>query len=422
MTPDFLFINDDQSSIVQHKSKRVSNLIRVQARNYQIRKYPRKKDPQTLHIRRLFPKKLGNSTLEYNRSPNPSGSDEEGGIKGAENLPAKLDCEFHIAPSQNINPNFLQLRSEDRQLIRFYLLWNVPQAYSNLSCTKSWPKAIVRVAFNSELNALVLTCYIASMISYLSEPSTTPQQLCKLRQKVPRPAERLICSKSSFPWDSPSPQSSKSFGSSTLPIFPHTTEVSDPVTSACSCLSDVLEFWHDCQVSDTKKTSCSPKPATAITDCLKIDFQGNSTLHMLRSNTSQPAYFPMSINLAHLTQTALCALRTHLSTKNELSFGSTFASEFLFPVWCLFRASIFQGDKLAALAHGRFLRHLIYRPDGSKHSPSRLLEVIMEVDLQLRLSGLDNISCDGRLSALLVQSEERERRVILPWTTKAGLY
>lgn len=89
-------------------------------------------------------------------------------------------------------------------------------------------------------------------------------------------------------------------------------------------------------------------------------------------------------------------------------------SEFLFPVWCLFRAAILQGDEFAAAAHERFLRHLADKADGIKGVSPWLIRVILEVDLELGDSERSEDGEERSGAEILIESEIRERGVVNP--------
>lgn len=159
MTTPFLFINDGHLSPSQ-RAKEVSGLIRGHARKYRTRMPSRRK--HSTFSRR--PKEL-KTILPKNVDFTSSHHEEE---EEDEDFFADLHGIGDILSDQTLHYRMLQLDSETRRLIQFYLLWNDPQVHSSLAV--SWPKWIVFTAFNNELNLLVLPCY--SKHGLLSSPTS----------------------------------------------------------------------------------------------------------------------------------------------------------------------------------------------------------------------------------------------------------
>jgi hypothetical protein len=399
MTPPLLFINEDQISFVQH-NKGVSSLVRGHARRYGQRSHSRRKH-YTLATRTIYPKEFEPTVAKEEVILTPPHHDEE--TESGEDLFASFDRILDIVPGQILHYRMLQLDSEARQLIHFYLLWKVPGDISSLTSELSWPEWVVSAAFNNELYLLILPCYIASMVTYLSHAPISPQrELSTSNWKVWQPTFWPGVSES-FEWDSP-----RSSQSSASPLQSFVDHSPSPYSM------DPWENWQNYPMSEAIQTP--PTQISATQNCPELPSRHD--LPGLFSNLSQPVNddvcLPTAFDLASLTHSALAALQSRISSKNKAYFSPAFSSDLLFPVWCLFRAAIFQGDEFAAVSHERFLRQLIYRPDGSKYSSSRLVKVIIDVDLKLSLARQEISGGDKRSSALLVRSELRERMVVVP--------
>jgi hypothetical protein len=399
MAPPFLFINEDQISFIQ-QNKGVSSLVRGHARRYGQRSHSRRKH-YTLPTRTIYPKELEPTVAKEEVILTPPHHDEE--TEAGEDLFASFDRILDIVPGQILRYRMLQLDSEARQLIHFYLLWKVPDANSRLPSELSWPEWIVSAAFNNELHSLVLPCYIASMVSYLSQsPTGLQKELSKSNRQVWQPTFWPSVSESYFECDSP-----RSSQSSASPLHYRVDHSSSPYPM------DLWETWQNSPMSEVFQTPSTQTFATQN----GLEIAPQHDLPPLLSNPSQlvndGVCFPVAFDLAGLTHSALVALQSRLSTKNKSSFSTSFSSDLLLSVWCLFRAAIFQGDELAAVSHERFLRQLIYRPDGSKYFSSRLIKVIVDVDLKLSLARQEIGVGDKRSSALLVKSELRERTTMV---------
>jgi hypothetical protein len=130
---------------------------------------------------------------------------------------------------------------------------------------------------------------------------------------------------------------------------------------------------------------------------------------VLTSNSSIPPGCSYVSQLTHLTHQAVSTLKACLSTELNSS-PPTPLSDFLFPVWCLSRAAILQGDDFAADAHERFIRHLLSIADGAKGVAPWLLRVIIEVDLKFGNGELKNDAEGKGDSELIIESEMKERK------------
>ncbi|KAE9369252.1 hypothetical protein N431DRAFT_442933 [Stipitochalara longipes BDJ] len=402
MATSFLFINEDQLSYV-HRPRGVPSLVRGHARKYRGTRTDRhaRREHCFPSARIICPKEPGTS-VPKNQTISTSDHPEE--AESGPDVFANLHYTLDIVPSQNLHYRILQLNDETQRLINFYLLWNISQAHSRLPCALSWPKTIVTNAFNTELHSLVLPCYIASMVSYLSQKLARPQR------RTSRSNSQSIASE--FYFDSDSPQSSRSPASPPPSVMAQTAEpphFSFLPSSYPWNVSEISQTSHITRPSSARAFPTNrPTKKSSLTPALQHDLA-------LSRSLSHPSYsdhdtnLPIPSDLAQLTHLALEALQSRISGKNKSSFSSSLSSDLLFPVWCLFRAAVFQSDKFAAVSHQRFLRHLVYRPDGSKCSSSWLVNVIVEVDLNLRLNRREIDECDKGSSALLVMSELRER-------------
>ncbi|KAN0101579.1 hypothetical protein V8E51_012089 [Hyaloscypha variabilis] len=401
MATKFLFINEDQVSYV-HRPRGVPSLVRGHARKYRPNRIGRSAYRPS-STRKIWPRE-SESSITKDQMILPSEHGEE--TERRTDMLTGRHYTTGVNPSQPLHYRILQLDCQTRRLIQFYLLWNVSQAHSSLECALSWPKTIVATAFNSELHSLVLPCYIASLVSYLS------QKLSKPQRKSFQSNSRANTPESYF--DSDSPQSSKSPPTSRRPVVPQTADP-PPFGFPPTYSWDAWDTWQDSQAPHI------PRPSSV---------QASPTLHPAAPRTPRPApkrdvalsrslscpsqscndtLPPVPPDLLQLTHLALEALQSRLSTKNKSSLSSSFSTDLLFPVWCLFRAAIFQSDEFAAVSHQRFLRHLVYRADCAKYCSSWLVDVITEVDLGLCLSRQGMGGGDRGSSALLVMSELRER-------------
>jgi hypothetical protein len=385
MAVPFLFINDDHISPTQ-RAKEVSSLIRGHARRYRTRR-PSRRELSPLSRRPKELKTILPKIVDFTSPAHEEETEEDGFF-------ADLHGIIDILSDQTLHYRMLQLEPETRRLIQFYLLWNDPQVQSSLAV--SWPKWIVLTALKSELNLLVLPCYIASMASYLGQTASGIEE--RSHEAPPRASQqiyRFAGFESDSDWDSS--RSSQSPVSSVQSLFPQAAEAS---------------------TFDGSKRPTSPRSHVYLTppngNTPEIAHPlGPAALLSCSSSLLDDTHLPNASNLPHLTHFALEALQSRLSTKHKPSISTSCSSDLLFPVWCLFRAAIFQGDKFAAVSHERFLKHLVYRPDGSKSTSSRLVNVIVEVDLKLGQTRQRSGTYD-KSSELLIKSEIWERMAVGP--------
>jgi hypothetical protein len=294
-------------------------------------------------------------------------------------------------PEFKISCHISQLYPDAQKLFSFYLSCaDSDQAHSSLTST-TWPTLIIRKALDSERHTLFLLCYITSLISYLNHSprdGKVPKQgrndsfseTSSCASSAPGFDDWLYSVSSKFQQDSYASQRPK------LSI-PYAWQHSDLPTSAQS--------WYTPPTSSFSQ----PFPTTLTT-------YSQSARHSFSSHKSVPALCSsIASNPIHLTHQAVSTLKSRLSTKHK----SSPATEFLFPVWCLFRAAILQGDEFAAAAHERFLRHLVYKAEGVKDLPPWLIRVIIEVDLKLADADKSEDGEERSGGELLVESEMRER-------------
>lgn len=375
-------------------------MVRGHARKYRTSRTDRHTRRENCHpsARIICPKTPGTSVTENQTMLTSDHTEEAESVSDMfENL------------NQSLHYHILQLDEATQRLIHFYLLWNVSKAHSRLPCALSWPKTIVNITFDSELYSIFLTCYIASMVSYLSQKLSRSQ-----REASPSSSQSPA---TYFDFDSDSPQSQSSRSPASPPL-----SVSDPAVDppsinfpATSCLWNVSEASLGTQSLQIRRPSLVQTSSTYQSDktssptpSLQYDLPLSRSLSY-PSCSDNDTSLPIPSDIAQLTNIALEALRSRISRKDKSSFSLSLSADLLFPVWCLFRAAIFQSDIFAAVSHQKFLRHLVFRPDGSKCSASWLVDVIVEVDVVLTLSCEEIDGRDKGSGALLVMSELRER-------------
>jgi hypothetical protein len=321
---------------------------------------------------------------------------EEEDRRSREDLFRLLD----LVPDQMLHFRILQLDFEAQRLVNFYLSWSVSQGYSNLPCALSWSKTIVDNAFKSQLHTLVLSCYIASMSSYFRGTPTGSQMTpAKSQQEVTRsisPSNLLAAPESHFDWGSPQLTGSPASASSLPFATPQATDLSYfDHSPGLSPGADAINTMFD-----------YPSPRTKSPQIFQSNPLPSAPNHPERDTT-----FPIADDLGQLTHLALIEFQSCLSAKNKSSISPAVSSDLLFPVWCLFRAAIFQGDEFAAASHQQFLKHLVYRPEASRGCPSWIIGVIIETDLKLQLP--TRRPDEQSSAAILVESELRERMDVL---------
>ena len=237
----FLFIHNDHLSPTK-RAKETSSLIRGHARRHRLRRPSRRDEPRSSRAKREL-----KTLLPRNEEPTSNSQDE---VPESENLFANPNGVIDILSDQALHFRMLQLDSEPRRLIQFYLSWNDSQAYSGSAL--SWAKWIVLAAFNNELNLLALPCYIASMVSYLRQATTSTQ---RKRSKDSGKASLFNYRSTSFDsyLDQASPQASQSPATSEYSAVLKATDIS-LFRSSVSC--DLCENWHNDPVSHVAESYC----------------------------------------------------------------------------------------------------------------------------------------------------------------------
>lgn len=283
-----------------------------------------------------------------------------------------------------ISSHIQQLYPNAHELINFY------------SCTTPWPKMSIRKALESERHTLFLLCYIASIISYLNN-SFPDGKVSKNYRQGSLSSDTSSCSSSSpgsDEWQYPHPlQYARDPFAPSKYLLLSTWQHSDistslqpfydspalPILNQYRFSQDATDFFqHNPPLPEQRR----PSQADNLSQLDDI-MQSSHTAVINHSQSSRPSQSsPLAPALAscssqlascsslasdpiHLTHQAVSTLKSSLSTKLTTSPPSLL-SEFLFPVWCLFRAAILQGDEFAAAAHERFLCILQTKPTASR--------------------------------------------------------
>jgi hypothetical protein len=434
MAARFLFVNEDEVSFTSVRPKRTSTQVRRHVRLQRGRMQVQHKQHE-LQMRTAPSKVFQNNSSKDTELCTPSIR------KSARQL---KDQFFEHSTSHPLFPEPLeefeisahiqQLYPNAHELINFYYY------------TTPWPKMIIRKALESERHTLFLLCYITSIISYLNN-SFPGGKLSKNDRQGSLSSDTSSCSSSpgSNDWQYPRPSQYAQDPSAPSKCSPlNTWQHSDMSASLQPCYGspnlsilnqyrfsqDATDFFqHNPSLPEQRR----PSQTSNLTQLLQLDdiMQSSHTAvinHSKSSKNSQslplaPALASCSSQLAscsslasdpiHLTHQAVSTLKSRLSTKLKTSPPSLL-SEFLFPVWCLFRAAILQGDEFAAVTHERFLRHLADKADDIKGLPPWLIRVILEVDLKLCNSEKSEDGDERSSAELLIESEMRERKVQKP--------
>jgi hypothetical protein len=419
MAARFLFVNEDEVSFTSVRPKRTSTQVRRHVRLQRGRMQVQQKQHE-LQMRTAPPKALQINSWKDNKScappvHKPAEQPKDRSFEHSTSLP----CSPEPLEDFEISAHIKQLYPDAHELINFY------------RCTTPWPQMIIRKALESERHTLFFLCYITSIISYLNTSFPDGNHPKNGRQGS-LSSDTSSCSSSSTgldDWQYPDPSQFllDPFAPSEYSLL-HTWQNSDISTS--------LQPWYD---SPTAPILHQPQFFQGSTRPIQIDHltqlsqlmqptHATSIKHSQSPRASQswhlaPALASCTTQLAscsslasdpiHLTHQAVSTLKSRLSTKLKTSPPSLL-SEFLFPVWCLFRAAVLQGDEFAAAAHERFLRHLADKVDGIKGLPPWLIRVILEVDLKLGDSEKNEDGEERSGAEVLIESEMRERRMQKP--------
>ena len=271
---------------------------------------------------------------------------------------------------------------------------------------------VIQKALESESHTLFLLCYISSIITYqenLGKDQKIPNDGRHSSQSTDTSSSRSSFSSSLDEWEFtyPSNTQSESYTSPSPTVFSPTLQQPNTLTVSQSSRP----------TATTRASFSSSFVSSHFPHTTRLDFPRFSPLAPVSTN-SQPqpclhthGYTPsytLPSDPIHLTHQAVATLKSRLSTKLK-SPPPPPLSEFLFPVWCLFRSAILQNDVFAAGAHEKFIRHLLYKSDGATGVPPWLLRIIVEVDLKLGSLEASNDIEGNRRSELILESEVRER-------------
>ena len=387
MSTNFLFINEDETSF-PIRPKRPLTSVRSHVRLQHGRNAAQQKSLD-LRKRALPPKALQACTSKANEAFTVRACIKPAkgvGNGHTENLP-KLPLYLTSLLTFKISPRIYQRYPDASRLIIFYLSGEGSEVHSSLRCTTQWSNMIIQKGLESECHTLFLLCYISSIVLYLENLA----KIGRVRQD--------------------SRHSSLSSESSSLDY----------------CFSPRAEDWEIAYLSEPRNashhspvpSSSSPalkQPPISILPRLCQTSQLSPVLRVPSIDQYQPSShtslntpsYTLPSDPMHLTHQAVATLKSRLSTKLR-SVPPPPLSEFLFPVWCLFRSAILQSDEFAAVSHERFLRHLLYKADGAIGVPPWLLRIIVEVDLKLGvLQQKDDIGGKSNSEAIL-ESERTER-------------
>jgi hypothetical protein len=437
MSAKYLFVNEDEVTFTSVRPKRTSTSVRRHVR-LQRGRAPVQQKQHELQMRTLPPKALqiGNSKVSKSISSRSTQKSTEQPREEFYEHSASLSQTPEPRPEFEIPCHIRKLYPDAHKLITFYISCEGgDHGHLSLGSTTTWPTIIIRKALESERHTLFLLCYITSIISYLNH-SASDEKLRKHGRNASLSSEASSCSSSAasfddwpYPYSSNFQQDSYSPQQSNFSLL-YTWQYPNLSTSAQSlCSSPISPALQSPGLSYRSSQVFQPGPPFQAQQCpikpnhLRRPSQPlhtSPTTPTYYSQSSRPSFSDPALILAscsslasdpiHLTHQAVSTLKSRLSTKHK----SSPACEFLFPVWCLFRAAILQGDEFAAAAHERFLRHLVYKADGVKDLPQPLIRVIIEVDLKLSDAEKSEYGEERSGGEVLVESEMRERMVLNP--------
>ena len=412
MSTTFLFVNEDEASYPV-RPKRPLTSVRRHVRLHRGRNSELQRQA-ALQIRALPPKALQVCTSKANETLTKRTSakgDKEGRDAASEN-PTKLPSRLEVQPAFKISHRIWQRYPDACKLIAFYLSGEGWGARSVLRCTTQWSSMIIQKALESESHTLFLLCYISSIITYqenLAKDPTISNNGRNSSQSTDTSSSRSSISPTLDAWEFtyPSNAQSEPYASPQSSVFSPLLQNPNPLTIS-----------QPSQPLQTSQDLFSPNLGNShLSSTTQLDLPHFSPSVPISSSTQNPPRLHTPANTPsytlpsdpiHLTHQAVATLKSRLSIKLKLSPPPPL-SEFLFPVWCLFRSAILQNDVFAAEAHEKFIRHLLYKSDGATGVPPWLLRIIVEVDLKLGSSqGSDDVEVNRR-SELILESEMRER-------------
>ncbi|KAE9381156.1 hypothetical protein N431DRAFT_457765 [Stipitochalara longipes BDJ] len=437
MSTSFLFVNEDERSYPV-RPKRTLTSVRRHVRLQRGRNTAQQRQLE-LEIRALPPKALQVCTSKANEAFTLRTStklDQETRDPLSENL-IKPPFRLGGLPAFKISHRIWQRYPDACKLIIFYFSGEGSQAHLSLRCTTQWSTMVIQKALESESHTLFLLCYISSIVTY--QESLAKDQRISSDSRHSSQASDTSSSSSSFSatlddWEFTYPSETRvePYTSPLSSTFSHTlpqprpftiSQLSQPSQSSQASLAPNFvnrHFNHTTQLDKPglSTPSLSHGKARHSAQAIQIPLASQlSPLAQVPSNNEPqpcvhtPGYtqsYTLPSDPIHLTHQAVATLKSRLSTKLKSSPPPPL-SEFLFPVWCLFRSAILQNDRFAAGAHEKFLRHLLYKSDGATGVPPWLLRIIVEVDLKLGASeGSDDMEGKSRCE-LILESEMRER-------------